>query len=98
MIKTVGIIAEYNPFHNGHHWHVCQAKQLTGSEYCIAVMSGQFTQRGEPACFDKWTRAAMAVRGGVDLVLELPTVFTVRSAQYFATAGVQLLNSLGVVS
>lgn len=98
QIKAVGIIAEYNPFHNGHLWHVHQAKQQSGSDYCIAVLSGQFTQRGEPAAFDKWTRAAMAVMGGVDLVLELPAVFSVRSAQYFATAGVQLLNSLGVVT
>ncbi|MDF2501362.1 MAG: hypothetical protein K0Q77_2076 [Anaerosporomusa subterranea] len=97
-IKTVGIIAEYNPFHNGHLWHVDQAKQQSGSDYCVTVMSGQFTQRGEPAAFDKWARAAMAVMGGVDLVLELPAVFTVRSAQYFATAGVQLLNSLGLVT
>ncbi|KYZ77623.1 hypothetical protein AXX12_04230 [Anaerosporomusa subterranea] len=97
-MKTVGIIAEYNPFHNGHLWHVEQAKQQSGSDYCVAVMSGQFTQRGEPAAFDKWARAAMAVMGGVDLVLELPAVFTVRSAQYFATAGVQLLNSLGLVT
>lgn len=97
-IKAVGIIAEYNPFHNGHAWHVQQAKQHSGCDYSIAVMSGQFTQRGEPAAFDKWTRASMAVLGGVDLVLELPVVFAVRSAQYFATAGVQLLHSLGVVS
>lgn len=97
-IKAVGIIAEYNPFHNGHLWHVSQAKQKSGCDCCVAVISGQFTQRGEPAAFDKWTRAAMAVKGGVDLVLELPTVFAVRSAQYFATAGVQLLNSLGVVT
>lgn len=97
-IKAVGIIAEYNPFHNGHAWHVAQAKQQSGCGYSIAVMSGHFTQRGEPAAFDKWTRAAMAVSGGVDLVLELPVVFAVRSAQYFATAGIQLLNALGVVS
>jgi predicted nucleotidyltransferase len=97
-IKAVGIIAEYNPFHNGHLWHAHQAKQQSGNDYCIAVLSGQFTQRGEPAAFDKWTRAAMAVMGGVDLVLELPAVFSVRSAQYFATAGVQLLNTLGVVT
>lgn len=97
-INAVGIIAEYNPFHNGHRWHALEAKLRTGCPYSVAVMSGHFTQRGEPAAFDKWTRASMAVASGVDLVLELPTVFTVRSAQYFATAGVRLLHSIGIVS
>ena len=97
-INAVGIIAEYNPFHNGHRWHAAEAKLRSGCPYSVAVMSGQFTQRGEPAAFDKWTRASMAVASGVDLVLELPTVFAVRSAQYFATAGVRLLHSLGIVS
>lgn len=97
-IQAVGIIAEYNPFHNGHCYHAAQAKKHSGCEYCIAVMSGQFTQRGEPAAFDKWTRAEMAVAGGVDLVIELPVVFAVRSAQYFAAGGVRLLASLGVVT
>ncbi|EGO65143.1 nucleotidyltransferase [Acetonema longum] len=97
-MRAVGIIAEYNPFHNGHRWHVREAKSLSGCDYAVAVMSGNFVQRGEPAIFDKWSRAEMAVRGGVDLVIELPTAFAVRSAQYFATGGIRLLQSLGVVS
>lgn len=97
-IKAVGIIAEYNPFHNGHRWHAVQAKARSGCLYSVAVVSGQFTQRGEPAAFDKWKRAAMAVKGGIDLVIELPAGFAVRSAQYFATGGVRLLNSLGVIT
>jgi predicted nucleotidyltransferase len=96
-MQAVGIIAEYNPFHNGHHWHAEQARELSGCDGVIAVMSGNFLQRGEPASFDKWSRAKMAVRGGVDLILELPTVFAVRSAQYFAEGGIRLLASLGIV-
>jgi predicted nucleotidyltransferase len=97
-LKAVGIIAEYNPFHNGHLWHLEQARQLSGQEAVVAVMSGNFVQRGEPAMADKWKRAQMAVGSGVDLVLELPTVFAVRSAENFATAGIRLLASLGVVA
>ncbi|GBG54930.1 UPF0348 protein [Sporomusaceae bacterium FL31] len=97
-MKTVGIIAEYNPFHNGHQWQINQARKLSGSDYIICVMSGNFVQRGELAIFDKWKRAEMAVLGGADLILELPVVFSVRSAQYFAAGGVRLLNALGNVS
>ncbi|QJW44373.1 nucleotidyltransferase [bacterium BFN5] len=97
-MKIVGIIAEYNPFHNGHQWQISQARQLTGADYVICIMSGNFVQRGELAVFDKWKRAEMAVLGGADLVIELPVVFSVRSAQYFAAGGVRLLNALGIVS
>lgn len=93
---AVGIIAEYNPFHAGHAYQVAQVKKLTSSEV-VAVMSGSFTQRGEPAIIDKWTRARLAVLGGVDLVLELPFISAVRSAQDFARGGLRLLESLGVV-
>lgn len=96
-MSTTGIIAEYNPFHNGHAYQVAQARLLSGSETVIAVMSGHITQRGEIAIFDKWHRAAAAVSSGVDLVLELPAVFSVRSAQYFAAGGVRLLHNLGIV-
>ena len=96
MLAT-GIVAEYNPFHNGHRHHVAATRSLTGDVPLVAVMSGHFVQRGEPALFDKWARAAMAVAGGVDLVLELPTAFAVRSAQFFAAGAVRLLHSLGVV-
>lgn len=97
-MKAVGIVAEYNPFHNGHHWHLQEAKRKSGCDLAIAVMSGNFLQRGEPACCDKWQRAHMAVLGGVDVVIELPFVFSVRSAQYFAANSVRLLAKTGVVS
>lgn len=96
-MHTTGIIAEYNPFHKGHAYHVDQARKLSGADTIIAVMSGHITQRGEIAMFDKWSRAQAAVLSGVDLVLELPAVFAVRSAQYFAAGGVRLLHSLGIV-
>ena len=97
-MNVVGMIVEYNPFHNGHLWHVAEARRLAGTTSTIGVMSGQFVQRGEPALFDKWVRAEMAVRSGVDLILELPAVYAVRSAQYFATGGVRLLEKLGLVT
>lgn len=96
-MKAAGIIAEYNPFHNGHAWHVAETRRQSGCEAVVAVMSGNFVQRGEPAMFDKWARAEMAVRAGVDLVLELPAGFAVRSAQYFAAGGVRLLAALGLI-
>ena len=75
-MKASGIIVEYNPFHNGHLYHAIQAKKLTnGSDIVIAVMSGNFLQRGEPAFVDKWARANMALKNGVDIVLELPYAF-----------------------
>ena len=93
---ATGIIAEYNPFHAGHARQVATVKKFCGSEV-VAVMSGHFTQRGTPTILDKWTRARLAVVGGVDLVLELPFVAAVRSAQDFARGGIRLLESLGVV-
>lgn len=97
-MQAVGIIAEYNPFHNGHQWHLETAKKQSGCAFSVGVMSGNFVQRGEPAFFDKWKRAEMAIRGGLDLIIELPVAFALRSAQYFGTGGIQLLNSLGIVS
>lgn len=98
-MQAVGIVAEYNPFHNGHKYHIDQTKaQLPDADGVIAVMSGNFTQRGEPAIFDKWTRAQAALYGGADLVLELPTAFATRSAGYFAEGAVLTLASTGVVS
>lgn len=97
-MKAVGIVAEYNPFHSGHRWHIEQAKLHSGCSYTVAVMSGHFVQRGEPAIFDKWNRAAMAIEGGADLVLEMPVLSVVRSAQYFAEGGVRLLARLGIIS
>lgn len=96
-MKVLGIIAEYNPFHFGHLYHLRESKEITGATHAIAVMSGNFVQRGEPAITDKWTRAQMAVNNGIDLVLELPFVFATSSAEYFGEAGVGLLESLGIV-
>ena len=93
---AVGIIAEYNPFHAGHAHQIAEIKKVYSGEI-VAVMSGSFTQRGSPAILDKWTRARLAVLGGVDLVLELPFISAVRSAQDFARGGIRLLESLGVV-
>lgn len=93
---AVGIIAEYNPFHAGHAHQISAIKKMCDTEI-IAVISGSFTQRGAPAILDKWTRARLAVSGGVDLVFELSFVKAVRSAQDFARGGVGLLESLGVV-
>ncbi|MBS7576695.1 MULTISPECIES: nucleotidyltransferase [unclassified Enterococcus] len=93
-MKTVGIIVEYNPFHNGHLYHIEAAKRLTGADAVIAVMSGNFVQRGAPAIFDKWQRAEMALKNGVDLVVELPFASAVASADYFASGAIELLSAL----
>lgn len=96
-MDTVGIVAEYNPFHNGHLYHLKQAKKRTGCGYSVAVMSGNFVQRGEPALFDKFTRAELAVRCGVDLVVEIPPANAVASAEYFARGAVSVLEATGIV-
>lgn len=96
-MKVVGLITEYNPFHNGHKYHINEAKQVTGADYVIAVMSGNFVQRGTPAIIDKYTRAEMALNNGVDLVLEIPVCYATGSAEYFAYGAVSLLDKLGIV-
>ena len=96
-MKVTGIIAEYNPFHNGHRYHLEQARKTTGADYIVVMMSGNFTQRGTPACFDKFTRAKMALENGADLVLELPVCYATSSAETFAEGGVCLLNQTGIV-
>lgn len=96
-MKIAGIIAEYNPFHNGHRYHIEQLRSKTGADYIIAVLSGDFTQRGVPALLSKHLRAEMALQNGVDLVLELPCAYAAASAEAFASGGVQLLNALGCV-
>lgn len=95
-MKTVGIIVEYNPLHNGHLYHIEETKRLSKCDTLICVMSGNFTQRGEPAVTDKFTRTKMALLNGVDLVIELPFVFTVQNADIFAKTSVSILNHLGV--
>ncbi|NLO08726.1 MAG: nucleotidyltransferase [Clostridiales bacterium] len=96
-MKVLGIITEYNPFHNGHKYHIDEAKKITGADYVIAVMSGDFVQRGCPAIISKYDRNLMALNNGVDLVFELPVCYSTGSAQYFALGAVSLLNSLGIV-
>ena len=96
-MQAVGIVAEYNPFHNGHLHHVQETKKLTDLPV-IAVMSGSFMQRGEPAFMSKWQRARLAVENGVDLVLELPATFSLRSAEFFARGAVNILNATGCVT
>lgn len=96
-MKTVGIIAEYNPFHKGHAYQLQKAKELTGADYVVVVMSGCFVQRGLPALVDKFVRAEMALRCGADLVLELPVFYATGSAETFAQGAVSLLTSLGCV-
>ena len=97
MSKILGIIAEYNPFHNGHKYHIQKSKEITGAKYVIAVISGNFTQRGDTSLIDKWSKTKMALKNGVDLVLELPAIYAVSSAENFADGAVKILHSLGVV-
>ena len=96
-MKTAGIIAEYNPFHLGHSYHIEETRRLTGADYIIIIMSGNFTQRGRAAIMDKYSRAEYALKHGADLVLELPVCFAASSARYFAFGAVSLLSRLGVV-
>ncbi len=92
------VISEFNPFHNGHKYLLAAAKQKTGADYTVCFMSGNFVQRGEIAFADKHTRAAAAVRGGADLVIQLPTAHTVAGASVFGSAGVYCASSLGVTT
>lgn len=96
-METVGVIVEYNPFHNGHLYHLQQSKKITGAENVVAVMSGHFLQRGEPALADKWARTEMALRAGCDLVLELPVAYSAQPAQWFGFGAVAVLNATGIV-
>lgn len=93
---TAGIIAEYNPFHNGHQYHIEETRRLTGADFVIAIMSGNFVQRGGPAIIDKYQRTQAALSAGCDLVLELPTIYSCSSAEFFASGAVSLLENLGV--
>ena len=91
-MRTVGIVAEYNPFHRGHEYQIRQARETLGADWVVAAVSGDFVQRGEPAVFDKYTRTAMALSCGADLVIELPSAFATGSAEDFAACGVSLLD------
>ncbi len=97
-METAGIVAEYNPFHGGHAFHIAETRRRLGGCAVVAVMSGNWVQRGECAVLDKWTRTRAALEGGVDLVLELPTPWAVSSAESFARGAVELLAASGVVT
>lgn len=97
MSRVLGIIAEYNPFHNGHLYHIAKSKEETGAQYVVAVISGNFVQRGNTSIVNKWTKAKMALLNGADLVIELPTVYSISSAENFAEGAIKILNSLGIV-
>lgn len=96
-MSVLGLIVEYNPFHLGHKYHLETAKKMTNSKYSVAIMSGSFVQRGEPAIIDKWSRAQMAVENGVDLVIELPYIYANKTAELFALGAIKTLNSLNIV-
>lgn len=96
-MQITGIIAEYNPFHNGHAFQLTQARAETDADYIVVIMSGNFVQRGAPALLDKFVRAKMALLGGADLVIELPALWSCASAEYFAGAGIALLGQLGCI-
>lgn len=97
-MSVSGIIVEYNPFHKGHDYHLKKTKEITKSQYTIAIMSGNFLQRGEPALFNKWIRTKMALKSGVDVVIELPVVYSCQSAEFFSYGSIQLLEKLGVIN
>ena len=97
-MNVTSSISEYNPVHKGHLYHIETARKETGADFCIAIMSGNFVQRGTPAILDKYARAEAALKSGVDLVLELPAMYATASAEYFALGGVALANKLGCVT
>ncbi len=96
-MKTAAIIAEYNPFHNGHKYLIEETRRLTGADFVLVIMSGNFVQRGAPAIFNKYIRTRMALCGSADAVIELPSLYAVSSAEFFAYGGITLLNQLGMV-
>jgi len=96
-LKVAAIISEYNPLHNGHIYHINRTKKETGAEAVISIMSGNFVQRGIPALIDKWKRTDFALENGIDLVIELPSLYSLSSAEFFAYGAVSLIQSLGVV-
>ena len=97
MNKVLGIVAEYNPFHNGHLYHINESKKAVNADYTIVIMSGNFVQRGDTSLIDKWSKAQMAIQNGVDLVIELPLLYSISSAENFAEGSIKILNSLNIV-
>lgn len=98
MRKVLGIVAEYNPFHNGHFYHMQESKKITEADSCICVISGNFTQRGEPSIVNKWVKTYMALCCGADLVIELPTIYSISSAENFASGAIKIFDSLKIVT
>lgn len=97
MGGVLGIVTEYNPFHNGHVLHLNESKKITNADFTIAIMSGNFVQRGDTAIFDKWARTEMALKQGIDLVIELPTLYAISSAENFADGAIKILSTLGII-
>ena len=98
MYNVLGIVAEYNPFHNGHIYHLKESLIKSRANYTVAVISGNFTQRGDTSIINKWTKAEIAILNGIDLVIELPTIYSISSAENFAEGAIKILDSLKVVS
>ena len=97
-MKACGVIVEYNPYHNGHVHHIKETKKVSQADCIIAVMSGPFLQRGEPAIIDKFARAKAALESSVDIVMELPYLFAVQNSDIFAQGAVEILHKMGVSS
>ena len=97
MNKVLGIIAEYNPFHNGHLYHINESKKAVNADCVVAIISGNFVQRGDTSLIDKWSKAEMAIQNGADLVIELPLLYSISSAENFAEGGIKMLNSFKIV-
>ncbi len=98
MSRILGIISEYNPFHNGHLYQLEKSKELVNPDYSICIMSGNFVQRGEPSLIDKWSKAEIAIKCGFDMVIELPTVYAISSAENFAQGAIKILQAFGDVT
>lgn len=97
MSGVLGIVSEYNPFHNGHILHLKKSLELTKADFTVAIMGGNFTQRGDTSLIDKWSKTEMALKQGIDLVIELPLLYSISSAENFASGAVKILNSLGII-
>lgn len=97
-MKVLGIVGEYNPFHNGHLLHLVKSKEIVHPDFVIAVMSGNFMQRGTPSIIDKWKRAELTVSQGIDMVVELPTVYAISSAEDFADGSIKVLKEIGIIN
>lgn len=95
-MKVCGVVAEYNPFHNGHLYQLKEARKKTGADVLVVAMSGNFLQRGEPAIIDKWERAAVALKYGADIVVEIPAAFSVQPADLYAKGGIEILFHMGI--